>query len=268
MREAIHVTRAALKPMAPPRPTFSARPGAQAPDAARPAFAAGGLLPAAILARTRDVIAAHFNDLLDRGEEPAKMIRLMVIEMEEALVDARAASVRALADRKDLLLRIARLERRQGGWLEKAELALAKGREDLARAALVEKHHAAASAESLAAEVEAIDERLRAAEADVGRVEAKLREARGRHRAIRARVDSAERQARLRTMHSGPQVDDAFSRFAVLDRRVDEAEARAEALMLGAPPATLEEEIAALAAADKVDAALAGLKARRAAKGE
>jgi phage shock protein A len=268
--EAIHVTRDALKPMAPPRPSFSPLPPAppEPRRAPRPQFTIRELIPMSIFSRTRDIVAANMSELLDKAEDPAKMIRVIVMEMEETLVEVRAGTARTIADQKEMRFRIARLERMQDGWLEKAELALSKGREDLAKGALAEKQKAADAAEGLRAEIEVLDEALRASEADIARLQGKLREARTRQAAIQMRLQSANQRARLREMHSGPKVDDAFSRFAILDRRVDEAEARAEALALGAPPMTLEEEIAELRNADKVDAELEALKARLAAAKE
>jgi phage shock protein A len=264
MGEAIHVTRDALKPMAPPRPTFSPLPPPrpQAPHAPRPQFTIRELIPMSIFSRTRDIVASNMAELLDKAEDPAKMIRMIVMEMEETLVEVRAGIARTIADQKEMRSQIARLERMQGSWLEKAELALSKGREDLAKAALGEKQKAADMAEALCAEIEVLNTALHASEADIARLQAKLREARSRQSAVQTRLESANQRVRLREMHSGPKVDDAFSRFALLDRRVDEAEARAEALALGAPPMTLEEEIAELRNADKVDAELAALKRR------
>jgi phage shock protein A len=271
--EAIHVTRDALKPMAPPRPGFSPLPPAP-PEASRasrpprPQFTIRELIPMSIFSRTRDIVAANMTELLEKAEDPAKMIRMIVMEMEETLVEVRAGTARTIADQKEMRYQIGRLERIRGSWLEKAELALAKGREDLAKGALAEKQKAADMAEGLAVEIELRDEALRASEADIARLQAKLREARTRQGAIQARLESANQRARLREMYAGPKVDDAFSRFAILDRRVDEAEARAEALALGAPPKTLEEEISELRNADKVDAELEALKARLAAREE
>jgi phage shock protein A len=259
--EAIHVTRDALKPMAPPRPRYSPLPPSP-PEAPRPQFTIRELIPMSIFARTRDIVAANMTELLDKAEDPAKMIRMIVMEMEETLVEVRAGSARTIADQKEMRYQIGRLERIQDSWLEKAELALAKGREDLAKAALAEKQKAADMADSLKGEIELLDATLWATEADIARLQGKLREARTRQAAIQTRLQSANQRARLREMHSGPRVDDAFSRFALLDRRVDEAEARAEALALGAPPKTLEEEIAELANADKVDAELEAMKSR------
>jgi phage shock protein A len=215
-----------------------------------------------IFSRTRDIVAANFADLLDKAEDPAKMIRMIILEMEETLVEVRASAARTIADQKEMRRQIARLERLQESWTEKAELALSKGREDLAKAALVEKQKAADVADSLQVETEVLDDALRASEADVARLQAKLREARTRQTAIQARLDAANQQARLREMYSGPKVDAAFSRFDELERQVDHAEGRAEAMLLAAPARSLDEEIAELRNAEKVDAELEALKAR------
>src|ERR1044072_3265188 len=139
-----------------------------------------------IFSRTRDIVAANFADLLDRAEDPAKMIRMIILEMEETLVEVRASAARAIADQKEMRRQIARLERLQEGWTEKAERALSKGREDLRHGALTPRR-------------------------------------------------------RLGEMPAGRKVDEAFSRFDLLERQVDYAEGRAEALALAAPPKTLDE---------------------------
>ncbi|HEY0411730.1 MAG TPA: PspA/IM30 family protein, partial [Allosphingosinicella sp.] len=102
-----------------------------------------------IFTRTLDIAAANVADLLDRAEDPAKMIRMIILEMEETLVEVRASAARTIADQKEMRRQISRLERLQEGWVEKAELALSKGREDLAKGALVEKQKAADMADSL-----------------------------------------------------------------------------------------------------------------------
>ena len=215
-----------------------------------------------IFSRTRDIVAANFADLLDKAEDPAKMIRMIILEMEETLVEVRASAARTIADQKEMRRQISRLEKLQDSWTEKAELALSKGREDLAKAALVEKQKAGDMADSLKAEIDVLDDALRASEADIAKLQGKIREARTRQSAIQSRLESAENRVRLREMYSGSKVDDAFSRFDVLERRADVAEGRADALALGAPPKTLEEEIAELRSSEKVDAELEALKAR------
>jgi len=259
----------------PPRPggprRLEARTGECGERGARSAPARLGFLeflPMSIFSRTRDIVAANFSDLLDRAEDPAKMIRMIILEMEETLVEVRSSAARTIADQKEMQRQIARLDRLQESWTEKAELALSKGREDLAHGALTEKRKAAELAESLRSEIDLLDEAMRASEADIAKLQGKLREARMRQSATQSRLESANQRIRLREMTAGPRVDEAFSRFDELERQVDHAEGRADALMLGAPPRTLDEEIAELRNAEKIDAELEALKARLAASRE
>jgi len=214
-----------------------------------------------IFSRTRDIIAANMTDLLDRAEDPAKMIRMIILEMEETLVEVRASAARHIADQKEMRRQIAKLDAVQQGWIEKAELALSRDREDLAKAALVEKQKTADLAEQLREEIAAIDDALSACEADIAKLQNKLREARARQNSVSTRLESAQNRTRLREMYAGQKVEDAFSRFELLERRVDYAEGRADAAGMGVQK-SLEEEISELRAADKVDAELAALKAR------
>ena len=219
-----------------------------------------------IFSRTRDIIAANVTDLLDKAEDPAKMIRMIILEMEETLVEVRASAARTIADQKELRRQIAKLDTVQANWLEKAELALSKDREDLAKAALTEKQKAADLADQRKDEVILLDESLKASEGDIAKLQGKLREARARQNSIVTRLESANNRAKMREMYAGPKVDDAFSRFELLERRVDYAEGRADAAGMGAAPKTLDEEIAELRSSDKVDAELAALKAKAAGK--
>lgn len=216
-----------------------------------------------IFTRTRDIVAANFTDLLDKAEDPAKMVRVMIMEMEETLVDVRASAARTIADQKEMRRQIAKLERLQDNWTEKAELALSRDREDLAKAALVEKRKAADAADSLNAEIAVLNDGLRAYEVDIAKLQAKLREARTRQTSISSRMESAHNQVRMREMYSGSKMAEAFSSFDVLERRADLAEGHADALALAAPK-TLEEEIAELRSSEQVDAELAAMKAARA----
>ena len=90
-----------------------------------------------IFSRTRDIFAANMTELLDRSEDPAKMIRMIILEMEETLVEVRASAARSIADGKEMRRALGRLDELQSSWTEKAELALSKDREDLAKAALI-----------------------------------------------------------------------------------------------------------------------------------
>lgn len=214
-----------------------------------------------IFSRTRDIIAANVTDLLDKAEDPAKMVRMIILEMEETLVEVRASAARTIADQKEMRRHIAKLEALQANWTEKAELALSKDREDLAKAALIERQKAADMCDQLQAEISVLEDALKASETDIAKLQTKLREARARQNSVETRLESANNRFKLREMYAGAKTADAFSRFDVLERRVDEAEGRAEAAGLGAVK-TLEEEIAELKSAEKVDAQLAALKAR------
>ncbi|MDE2341334.1 MAG: phage shock protein PspA [Alphaproteobacteria bacterium] len=214
-----------------------------------------------IFSRTRDIIAANVTDLLDKAEDPAKMIRMIILEMEETLVEVRSAAARSIADQKEMRRTIAKLDTVQANWTEKATLALSKDREDLAKAALVEKQKAADMVERLEAEIKQLDEALAANDADIAKLQSKLREARARQNSIVTRLESANHRAKMRAMYAGPKIDEAFSRFDLLERRVDLAEGRADAMGMGAAPKTLEEEFADMQAAEKVEAELAALKA-------
>jgi phage shock protein A len=219
-----------------------------------------------IFSRTRDIFAANFTELLDRAEDPARMIRMIILEMEETLVEVRASAARSIADGKEMRRAISRLDELQTSWTEKAELALSKDREDLAKAALMERQKAADMADGLRSEIAVIEETLKGYETDIAKLQGKLREARARQNAIANRIESAVTRAKARELLNGGRTEDAFSRFEVLERRADFAEGRAEALGMTGPK-TLEEEIAELKASEKVDAELEALKASLKAKG-
>ncbi len=218
-----------------------------------------------IFSRTRDIIAANMTELLDKSEDPSKLIRMIIMEMEETLVEVRSGAARTIADQKEMRRAVARAEAAQESWAEKAELALSKGREDLATAALVERAKARNFAESTMQDVIALDEHLSANEEDIRKLEAKLREARQRQNALLARIESADSRSKMRAMYKGPRIEDAFAKFEIIERRADMAEGRADALSLGGPLASLEDEIAGLRTDDGVAAELAAMKARLAA---
>jgi phage shock protein A len=219
-----------------------------------------------IFSRTRDIMAANFAELLDRSEDPGRMIRMIILEMEETLVEVRATAARCIADAKEMRRAMVRLDGLRDGWTEKAELALSKDREDLAKAALVERQKAADMSKGLEAEIAVVEDTLKGYEADIAKLQGKLREARARQNSISTRIESAVTRARARELLNGSRTEDAFSRFELLERRADFAEGRAEALGMTGPK-SLEDEIADLKAEDAVDAELEALKARLANKG-
>jgi phage shock protein A len=218
-----------------------------------------------VFSRARDIFAANITDLLDRSEDPSRMIRMVILEMEETLVEVRASAARSIADIKEMRRAFDRLEDLQANWTDKAELALTKGREDLAKAALNERQKATEMADGLRAEIDQIEQVLRGYEADIAKLQGKLREARARQNAIAARFESAVTRAKAREIMHGSRTEDAFSKFELLERRADFAEGRADALGMTGPK-SLEEEIAEIKAAEAIDAELARMKAALAAR--
>jgi phage shock protein A len=210
-----------------------------------------------VFSRARDIFAANMTELLDRAEDAARRIRLSIIEMEETLVDIRATAARSIADIKEMRRAVSRLDELQADWTGKAELALSKGRDDLAKAALVERQKAGEMADGLRDELNQMEQVLRGYEADIARLQAKLREARARQNAIAARIESAVTRARAREIMHGSRTADAFAKFELLERRADFAEGRCEALGI----TSLEDEIDQLKAAEKIDAELETMKA-------
>jgi phage shock protein A len=215
-----------------------------------------------VFSRARDIFAANMTELLDRSEDPAKMIRMIILEMEETLVEVRASAARQIADIKEMRRACSRLDQIQSDWTAKAELALSKDRDDLAKAALMERQKAADMAEGLNAEIDQIEQVLRSYEGDIAKLQGKLREARARQNAIAVRFESAVTRAKAREMMHGSRTEDAFSKFEILERRADFAEGRAEALGIS----SLEDEIHELRAAESVDGELEAMKAALAAR--
>ncbi|NUQ17223.1 MAG: phage shock protein PspA [Sphingomonas sp.] len=210
-----------------------------------------------VFSRARDIFAANMTELLDRAEDPARMIRMIILEMEETLVEVRATAARSIAEIKEIRRAVGRLDELQANWTEKAELALSKGRDDLAKAALVEKQKAAEMSDGLRDELTQMEQVLRGYEADIAKLQGKLREARARQNAIAARFESALTRARAREIMHGSRTQDAFAKFELLERRADFAEGRCDALGI----TSLEDEIDQLKASEAIDAELEAMKA-------
>jgi phage shock protein A len=214
-----------------------------------------------IFSRMGDIIAANVNDLLDKADDPAKMIRLIIMEMEETLIEVRASAARTIADQKEGRRTLQRIIQARADWEEKAALALSKGREDLATAALMEKQKLGKMGDQVEHDMAQLDEALLKHEEDIQKLEAKLRDARARQQTIVSRLETAQNRLRVRELTSGRKVEDAFARFDVLERRVDLAEGRVEAFDMGRKR-SLEDEINALQGEADIAAELAALKSR------
>ncbi len=213
-----------------------------------------------IFSRFTDIINSNINNLLDKAEDPAKMVRLIIQEMEDTLVEVRSSSAKTLADKKELSRQVSRLEKDAQQWQEKAELALSKDREDLARAALMEKKKCSESAQALVDELTHTDEHLSKLQDEISQLQDKLSDAKVRQKAIVIREKSASSRLKVKENIHSTRVNDALNRFDHYERKVDDIEAAVESYDLGSK--SLADEIADLASDEKVDDELAKLKAK------
>jgi len=214
-----------------------------------------------IFTRFSDIVNSNINSILDKAEDPEKIVRLMIQEMEDTLVEVRSAAARSIADKKDLNRKLERLESEQADWDAKAELALRKDREDLAKAALVEKSRATAAADLIKSDYNAIDEGLGKLNEDISRLEEKLLDAKARQKSLLARHKTANSRLAARKKIHDYKIDDAMVRFEQYTRRIDDVEGRIEAYDLGLPK-DLNHEFAGLAAEESVARELDDLKKR------
>jgi phage shock protein A len=218
-----------------------------------------------IFTRFSDIVNSNINAILDKAEDPEKIVRLMIQEMEDTLVEVRSAAARSIADKKDLNRKLELLDRETSEWDNKAELAVRKGREDLAKAALVEKSRVAQAAEVLKQDYIAVDEGLGKLNEDISRLEAKLEDAKQRQKALLARHKTAASRLAVRKKIHDYKIDDALIRFEQYTRRIDDVEGRVEAYDLGLPK-DLNHEFASLEAEESVAEELDALKRRVAGK--
>ena len=214
-----------------------------------------------VFSRFTDIINANINSLLEKAEDPEKIIRLMIQEMEDTLVEIRSAAAKCIADRKEQRRYAEFLEREQQGWAKRAELAVRQNREDLARAALAEKQALADEAEQVGHEAKMLDEQLEKFNSDISQLQSKLTDAKTRQRSIVIRHKTATSQLAARKHIHDDKIDEMLFRFENAERRIDRVEAQGEAMNMGRRK-DLAEEIADLESDDRVEDALADLKAR------
>jgi phage shock protein A len=213
-----------------------------------------------IFSRLSDIVNSNLTALLDKAEDPEKMVRLIIQEMEETLVEVRTTSARAIADRKELRRRQDWLGRESGEWERKAEVALRKGREDLARAALKERSRIQEEMLAVESEIGNLDASVEKLSDDIGKLQAKLKDARSRQKSLVVRHRTAQSQLGVRQQLSSASIDDAMNRFEHYERRMDDLEGQVESYDLGTR--SLADEIAELEADEQIDAELQALKAR------
>ncbi|MBL6691491.1 MAG: phage shock protein PspA [Pseudomonadales bacterium] len=213
-----------------------------------------------IFSRFTDIINSNINAILDKAEDPEKMVRLIIQEMEETLVEVRTQSAKLIADKKELNRRIVRLRQEAQDWESKAEIALSKGREDLARAALKEKQGAEEAAMMIETDLEVIDQNLEKLSGDIGQLQQKLSDAKTRQKALIVRGRTAQSRMGVKRQIHDVDIDEAMSRFDRYERRIDDLEGEIEAYDLG--QRSLSDEIAELENDEKVDEELERLRAR------
>lgn len=214
-----------------------------------------------IFSRLTDIINSNITALLDKAEDPEKIVRLIIQEMEDTLVEVRTSAARCIADKKELERRTRYVHDEYEDWGVKAELAVAKGRDDLAKSALLERAKARAQLAQVRKEGANLDELVAKYGEDIARLQAKLDEAKARQKALVQRHHSADSRLKVRRhIHDG-RVDEAMMRFDGYERRIDDLEGLAQAEELGRSP-SLGEAFAQLEQEETIKQELEALKAR------
>lgn len=214
-----------------------------------------------IFSRMTDIINSNINSMLDQAEDPEKMIRLIIQEMEDTLVEVRSSSARVLADRKSAARRLEQVQGEATSWEGKARLAISKGREDLARAALQEKQAIEEEVALVAAELEATDEHIVQLNEEVAQLQQKLIDAKAKQKALLMRGKTVESRIKVKRQMHREKLDDAFARFEHFERRMDNLEGQLESMDVGREvPADLAAEIDALHEDERISSELERLK--------
>jgi phage shock protein A len=214
-----------------------------------------------IYSRLSDIVNSNLHAMLDRAEDPEKMIRLAIGEMEDTLVELRSSAVSSIARRKHLEREQERLQEKAQEWETKAELALGKNREDLARQALLLVEDFANKKDELSTELTALNESLDKLDTDIGRLNDKLKDAKARQKQLLLRQQTASVQLRAKNQINDQKIAEAVARFESFERKVDDLEAQSEVQDLGQGE-VLDKEFANLEKQDRVEAELARLKER------
>ena len=218
-----------------------------------------------VFSRLSDIINSNLNAMLDKAEDPEKIVRLIIQEMEDTLVEVRSRAARAIADKKEVERKKAEFDSRSKEWESKAELAIAKGRDDLARGAIAAKRKAEEMAGLFEKEQGAIDKSLEKANDDLEKLQAKLKEAKAKQRSLEYRRGVASDSVKVNRQVYDGRIDEALARYERYERRIDELEAEAETYTMGKPK-SLEQEFKELEQEDDVNAEFEALKQRVAAR--
>ena len=214
-----------------------------------------------IFSRLTDIVNSNINTIVARAEDPRKIIRLIIQEMEDTLVEVRSAAVQTIAERREIERRLDMLARDAAEWQRKAELALSRDREDLARGALQARAHVIRTREDLETQRDQIVHGLAQQNDDIAKLQAKLADAKSREQALVSRHGLASSRVKLRETLYDERITDAFTRFEQVERNLDVLEGRAESYDLGRSR-SLQEELAGLEADDAVEGELHAMKAK------
>lgn len=213
-----------------------------------------------IFSRFADIVNSNISALLDKAEDPEKMIRLIIQEMEDTLVEVRTNSAKAIADKKELARKVESLEQQLSDWQQKASLALSKDREDLARAALIERQKLQEVLKGLHTEQTLVEETISKLSGEIGKLEAKITETRAKQQALAIRNQAAtNRRDVQRHLHHG-KTEEAMAKFAQYSRKIDELEAEADLYAKSGEAKSLHQEFAELQAQDEIEKELARMK--------
>lgn len=218
-----------------------------------------------IFSRFSDIINANINSMLDKAEDPKKLVRLLIQEMEETLVELRANAAKHIAERKTLEASLAKAKANVNDWSAKAELALSKGREDLARSALVQKQQSSEQVTTLEEELSRYNDALNNADTDASRLEQKVAEARTRQQALLARKEQAQTRLKVKKQLNCTKVDDALIRFEHFEKKIEALESEVESYDLGSnSEQSVEAQFKQMEREESIENELAQLKQKMA----
>lgn len=212
-----------------------------------------------VFGRLSDIINSNINSLLDKAEDPEKLVRLIIQEMEQTLIEVRSASARTIADKKELSRKMASIEKDIACWQEKAELAVSKDRDDLATAALQEKNRLEQVFNAQKQEMNELEGALEKLEFDVSRLQSKLNEAVARRDTMLLRQQTLCQQKQVKQQVNRPNLNSAFEKFEMFERKIDQMEAEVEAMSLG-QNVSLKHQIDDLVVSEHIENELKALK--------
>jgi phage shock protein A len=213
-----------------------------------------------IFTRFKDIVSANINSMLDKAEDPEKMIKLMIQEMEDTLVEIKASCASAMATKSKVSRALDDVQYRVDDWENKARLAVSKGREDLAREALAEKRIFGEEHERLTQEISQLEGIVGNYQGDIKQLKEKLANARKKHQILLQRHNQAQKSYKTQSVLRKNDSVDAFARFDAFENRIERMEADAQLVNTKARP-SLEDEFSKLEGDESLENELAALKA-------